>query len=111
MPASRTRTTAVKKETIDAILSHFGSRRRAYEGLQMDGTLSASDFYTVMRGEPCTPAVAADVAYAWGALCRIRSPERLGAAVEAFARKLGDNPSEADIAAAMRFWLSRQEQR
>lgn len=107
MAAPRTRTAAIPPEIIDAIKAHFGSVRRAYDSLDMDDTVSRREFYRVMQGEPCTPAVAADVAFAWSG--RMASPERLRAAVGAFARKLGGNPSEQEVADAMRFWLAKRD--
>lgn len=106
MPAKRTRTEAVRPETIAAIKAHFGTVARAYEALAMQDTVSQPEFYRVMQGGECAPAVAADIALAWG--MRAVSPERLGAAVDAFKRKLGTNPSDAEAADAMRAWLQKQ---
>lgn len=107
MPAKRTRTQTVKPETIAAIKAHYGTVARAYAGLQVQDRMSLPEFYRVMQGGECAPAVAVDIAYAWGG--RGVSPERLGAAVEAFRRKLGTNPSDAQAADAMRRWLQEQE--
>lgn len=93
--------------TIAAILAHYGTVAKAYDALQMQDTVSLPEFYRVMQGKECPPAVAGDIALAWRG--RGVSPERLGAAVEAFKRKLGTDPSDSDAADAMRSWLQKQE--